>query len=248
MFQQQSKPKLQTSLFPKKSSNFLLYLLLGLSGLTLLLFFLAFGNRVALQNIQRELRLERQQTFVQLPSGESLLVESRPSWYRTDQVVKNVVEQWVRLTYEWDSKLPTQEDYDPGVRFEQNSIPTKVYLASYLLESNGFREAFLRSLPNVLPTNFFRSRIQGIVEVYSISDPRQIAEGKWEVDLVSVLIERYPSGQEKTQKYNRTFVLESRRIPNQVFEDQEETSLLRQKVFELATNGLIITDIKDLQI
>lgn len=248
MFQQKSTQKLQTSLFPEKSSNFLIYLLFGLSGITLLLFFLALANRGSLQSIQQELRQKRQQTFVQLPSGESLLVESRPSWYRTDQVIKNVVEQWVRLTYEWDSKLPTQEDYDPGVRFEQDSIPTKVYLASYLLESNGFREAFLRSITEVLPTAFFTSRIQGIVEIYSISEPRQIAEGKWEVDLVSVLIERSPNGREKTQEYNRTFRLESRRIPQQVFENKEETSLLRKKVFELATNGLIITDIKELRI
>lgn len=232
------------SLIPKDSSSLLVYCFLGLSSVTTLLFFLMLANRAMLANIQFQMRSN--QTFVQLNNGESLLVEKKPNWHRTDEVLRSVVEQWIRMTFEWDSQIPGEKARDPGVEMARNTqIPTKAYLASYLLESGGFRESYLDELVKVIPQSFFQTRIEGVVEIYSMSSPRQIAQGKWEIDVVSVLIEKLPRG-ENMRRFNRTFTLEARYLPQEVFEQKNETSFLRQKVFDLSKNGVIITNIQPL--
>lgn len=255
---------MKTQLIPKSSNKnkSLFYLFLLMVVFSLIMLLLMLGIRSDVNKISREVGKEVK-TFVQFTDGTTDLVESRPSWYRTDAVLRVVVEKWIRFTYEWDNSFndpnadpdpnPTgleRRKTDPGIDIGSNAkIPTRAYVGGFLLE-NDFREAFLEKLVDQVPPNFFNTKglsVEGIVEIYEMSTPRQINQGVWELDVVAVLIEKTPFGETST-RYNRTFTLESRHIPEALFEPNRDPSLLRQRVLELGKLGVMITDIQELDL
>jgi hypothetical protein len=232
-----SKPLSRLKFIPVQNESTLVLVLLGLSislfCALIVLLILTFSNRSL---------ADRGKVYVQMRDGTTDLAQEYDDQYRDSKVIQNTIVAWMQLTFEWDNKIPGTDQTDAGIEVLKEQVPTKAYLAGYLLQ-DGFRQEFLRQLgASVIPHDVFSGNRRSVLRFYSIGIPRQIAMGRWEVDIVATRIE---SGATKTLRevpINRTITVQA--IPQVAPALGENEPLVwRQKVYQLLSNGLIITDI-----
>lgn len=227
---------------PIRDENKLVLTLIGLaSGLFLLIFvmlFLVANNRVL---------ATRGKVYVQLPEeGTTKEAQEFDADHRENGVLQGTVIDFIRLTFEWDNKLPGTDRLDEkGTRISGSSevVPTKAYLASYLLE-DGFRTEFLKELSKLVPKDVYSGGRTAVVRIYSISTPRQISRSRWEVDTVVSRIEKGQGsiGDKREVRFNRTYTLQAI-VPDELVLAEDEPDLFRRQVNELLKNGTMITNI-----
>lgn len=243
------------------TSQYLLPLcFLALTGLMafnlLLLLFVGF-------RVDRLARKDR--TFVQLINGQVLVMSEEDGLYRHPEVIKNTVRQWATLTFDWnglsaesentallarelDSRAQRTQQSESGYEIGRNKkVTTNAYLASYLLQSGekGFRKKGLEIIADITPSGVFSGDITARILISHLSEPRQIAVGKWELDLVSTRILRNKQGEEQEIPFNRTFILEATDLPDPPAAD---ASSIEQRVDRVRAGGLEITKISDLDL
>ena len=220
-----------------KDENKLVLALLGLAIVfgfqCLILLFLVGNNRVL---------ATRGKVYVQQPDGSTQLAREFPEGHRENEVLQKTVITWIKLTFEWDNRIPGSDENDQGIEVEGGKIvPTKAYLASYLLES-GFRTEFLKLLSQIVPPAVFSGTRTSTVLIYNVSTPRQIAQTTWEVDVISTRVERGSKGELREVKFNRTFTLKAI-VPAELALGKDEPLAFRHQVNELLKNGVMITKI-----
>jgi hypothetical protein len=222
---------------PVQNESTLVLVLLGLSTslffALVVLLFISFSNR-SLAN--------RGKVYVQLKDGSTEMAQEFDDQHRDAKVIQNAVVAWMQLTFEWDNKIPGSDKTDAGMEVLKEQVPTKAYLAGYLLQ-DGFRQEFLRQLgASIIPHDVYTGNRRSVLRFYSIGTPRQIAAGRWEVDVVATRIE---SGATKTLRevpINRRITVQAiPYVPPALGED--EPLVWRQKIYQLLSNGLMITDI-----
>lgn len=191
---------------PIKSENSLI-IILGILGMALLVSL--FGNIFQLFN-NRALA-QRESVYVQQADGTTVKASEFDVFHREADVIKQTAVRWMQMTFEWDNLIPGSNAEDPGYEIEgtTRSIPTEVYLASYLMQ-DGFRQEFLRILgEQKIPTGVMLGRDKSVVRFFAISDPRQVGEGLWEVDIVATRIERDRNQETNEVPMNRTITLQA---------------------------------------
>ena len=192
----------------------------------------------------------RGKTYVQMADGTTTVAQEFDVLYRRPEVIKATAVRWMQLSFEWDSSVPGTSTPDPGMgigKQQNNKVPTKVYLGSYLMEP-GFRQQFLHLMATeVIPADVLMSRRKSVLRFYSISDPRQIAQNRWEVDIVATRIERSATQELAEVKLNRTIALQAV-PPVDLALKQDDPEVWRQTVYELTKNGLLITDVRPLNL
>lgn len=189
----------------------------------------------------------RETIYVQTPDGFTIEAQEFDQEYREAEVIQQTVATWMQLTFEWDNSVPGNPDLvDEGFQVAGVTVPTKTYLASYLMEE-GFRTAFLQQLSELIPDDVYSGSRRSVVRFFSVSNPRQIAEGRWEVDVVSSRIERVNNVEDAEIEFNRTITVQAA-PPVDLALGEAEPLAWRQRVYELAQNGLVITDIVPLRI
>ena len=201
--------------------------------LVLLTAWIAFTNRAL---------AVRGKTYVQLDNGSTVLSQEKDENFRSDEVIRETVARWLQLTFEWDNNIPGTNATDQGHKINSTKVTSRAYFASFLLADSsqgGFRNEFLEKLGELTPNGVFEGNVKSIVRIYDISEPRQIAPGEWEVDLVST---RYIQGQEEEIKFNRTFTLQAVE-PASLVLGEEEPSAYRRQIYSLWHSGLMITNI-----
>jgi hypothetical protein len=84
--------------------------------------------------------------------------------------------------------------------------------------------------------------MRSVIVISHLSEPRQIAPGRWELDMVAtrVLIDR-TSGESKQIAFNRTFTVESVEIPRSPL--GSNAPIVEQKIYQMRSAGLQITQI-----
>jgi hypothetical protein len=239
-----TKSKTAKSFRILSTSQYLLPLcFLALTGLMafnlLLLLFVGF-------RVDRLARKDR--TFVQLVNGEVLVISEEDGLYRHPEVIKNTVRQWATLTFDWNGSIAQTQQSKSGYEIGRNRrVTTNAYLASYLLQSGekGFRKKGLEIIADITPSGVFSGDITAKILISHLSEPRQIAVGKWELDLVSTRILRNKQGEEQEIPFNRTFILEATDLPDPPAAD---ASPVEQRVYQVRAGGLEITKISDLDL
>lgn len=234
--------RFQPTLLPE-SKNLLPMCFVGLSifvGLqTLLVLFLS----VKVNNLAT-----RKTTFVQLVDGRAVAIREEAVTYRTPDLVKNVARQWTILTWTWDSKLPGTSKPDVGQKIGSNRLPTTAYLASFLLQGktkssgSSFREESRKAIAELTPAGVFSGNTRSTILISYVSEPRTIAPGRYEVDMVATRNVIDQSGQIEEIPFNRTFTLEAVDIPRSPL--GKDATDVERAVYNVREAGLEITDIK----
>ena len=214
-----------------------------LSGLALALAVSALCNLVLIAN-NRSLAVKKS-VYVQQPDGYTGIAQEFDQTHREAEVIKKTATTWMQMSFEWDSQIPGADYTDKGIKVGKQTVPTKTYLASFLMEP-GFREEFLTLLGrDVLPQTVFSGNHQSVVRFYSVSEPRQVASAKWEVDIVATRVDRSANGEIGEIPLNRTIALKAV-PPIEPSLGEEEPLAWRRKVYSLSTNGLMITEVTPL--
>jgi hypothetical protein len=209
-------------------------LLVGLFAIMVLLF----NNRAL---------AERESTYVQMNDGFTEKIREFNVSHREASTIEQTITTWIQLTFEWDNRIPGSSATDEGFEINEQTIPTKSYLASFVMQE-GFRQQFLTELgAEVVPPDVFTGQRKSIVRIYDISDPRQVGEGVWEIDVVSSRIETVGGREDREVKFNRTFTVEAI-PPIEPALGEQEPSAWRKKVYDLTANGLMITQIEPLDV
>ncbi|KAM3089838.1 hypothetical protein ACKFKG_32105 [Phormidesmis sp. 146-35] len=190
----------------------------------------------------------RKTTFVQLVDGRAVAVREEAVTYRIPDLVKNVARQWTILTWTWDSKLPGTSKPDAGQKIGSNRLPTTAYLASFLLQGktkssgSSFREESRKAIAELTPAGVFNGNTRSTILISYVSEPRTIAPGKYEVDMVATRNVIDQSGQTEEIPFNRTFTLEAVDIPRSPL--GKDATDIERAVYNVREAGLEITDIK----
>lgn len=228
---------------PIKSENSLI-ILMGILGMGLLVslfanLFLLFNNRALAQ---------RESIYVQQTDGTTVKADEFDVNYREADVIKNTAVRWMQMSFEWDNQIPGSNAEDPGYAIEgtTQSVPTEVYLASYLMDT-GFRQEFLSLMgQDLISPGVLQGSDKSSVRFFAVSDPRQVGEGLWEVDIVATRIERDRRQETAEVPMNRTITLKAIPPIEPLFDDLEPQAW-RQKMYDLLSNGLIITKVEPLE-
>lgn len=193
---------------------------------------------------------KRQSIYVQQIDGTTREAREEDRYYRSDEVIRQTLTTWLYLTWEWDTSLPQTKQKDNGIEIgkpsERLRVPTKTYLASYLMEE-GFRQEFLKKIATVIPNSVYQNQINHTTSnliIYHLGVPKRINKTTYSVNTIFTRVD-LENGREKTQtKSSKTFIFQTIE-PHQLALKESETNAFRKRLNELLQNGLIISDIKN---
>lgn len=228
----------QTNLLTVESKNLLALLQMGILG-TQLLLLLGLLFLAAKQNVLAN----RRPTMAQLVNGETVYISEQDRNFRYPQVLRKVVSDWTTLTFNWEGTLAGTDQRDEGVLIKaaKKKVPLNTWFASVMLEPT-FAEASLKELANLVPSTVFTGKTRAVTVINYLSEPRQLAPSKWQVDLVAtrMVLDRQTGASERLP-FNRTFTLQAVEIPRSPL--GENAPLVERKIYDLRAAGVQITDI-----
>ncbi|MDJ0570871.1 MAG: hypothetical protein QNJ53_17750 [Pleurocapsa sp. MO_192.B19] len=190
---------------------------------------------------------QKQRIYVEQPNGLIEAASEQDADYRSNEVIKQTLSNWLYLTWEWDGRISGSEELDRGVNLKNEpnnvKVPSKVYAASYLIE-DGFRQEFLKGMSQLVPKSVYQGDLTSNLNIYDISDPVRNKD-KYEVQVVATRIDISTSGEEAQTKFNKIFVFETIE-PYRLVLGESEPSAFRKQLNQLMKNGLIITEIRNI--
>lgn len=196
-------------------------------------------------------------SLVQMIDGQAIQVAPMAHLDRTPETIRRFVSDTMTLMFNWSGTLPpeTVEEArlpkkDPGVPVKtakgETKVATATWQASFAL-SETFRSDFVQKVAEMMPADVFGdSSTQVLLVVRRVSDPEEVEEGKWKVDLVSNLIV-FNRGDRmgKAIAFNKEIFLMAVDPPAQPL--GENASPLEQVAYRVRQAGLEIYAIRDLQ-
>lgn len=191
-------------------------------------------------------------SLIQLNEGRSVLVEPVDSDYRTPEVVESFVEESISQLFTWNAAAEeggSRRLADKGVEVGSGQrIPTRTWRASFAISNEfGFRETFLEEMAtSFIPRGVMTGDAQSALLIDSLTEPRAIKPGVWEVNMVSFLVifdGQNPQG--KATEFNKTIVVQA--VEPALDPLPAETSPIQKAVYETRSKGLIITEIYELE-
>ena len=220
----------------------LVWAALGLGTISTLMGFFTFATVIAVAR-------KDVPSLVQLESGQTVLVGAADSRYRTDEVITSFVQEAFTQMFTWNVVSKDGESRrvtDPGISVGSGGrIPTRTWQASFSI-SQDFRESFLIEMANsFIPKGVFTGEAQSTLLVESLTEPREVKEGEWAVDMVAFLVifdGRNPQG--KATSFNKTVVIKA--VEPSLDPIPEETSAIQKAVYATTSKGLVITEIYEL--
>jgi len=226
----------------KDTNKIVLTLILLTAGLLISLF----GNLALITNNSK--LAARDKIFVEQEDGTTQTAVEKDALFRSDEVIKETIINWLYLTWEWDSRIGENDRRDRGITIEKRGVkyvvPTRVYTASYLIEDS-FRYEFLKAISKIIPKEVYDGRLTSNLIIYHIGDPIRNKD-KYEVEVIATRfdISETGGGEKKQAKFNK--ILELRAIePYKNVLGDEEPSAFRRHLNELLKNGLIVSSIRN---
>ena len=184
----------------------------------------------------------REKIFV-TRQGEIEIAQEKDPHFRSDKLIEETVSNWLHLTYEWDSSVPGSLAKDPGVQLIGNDnryfrIPTKSYIASYLLEV-GFRKQYLERLSKSIPSTFYSGKIESNLKIYFVGNTERIDNNLYKVDVIFTRTDLEGTVELQETEVSQTIYLQATK-PYRLVLENEDPSVFRKQLNYLLKNGLII--------
>lgn len=151
-----------------KKRNFFPVFAVVTFGLNLIGFLLLIFHWSMLQQITEK----PPQNLVQLVDGRTITVGTQPKIQRHPEVIRRMVGETMTLMFTWSQKQPTQVIWDNTSALFSNSLKQKV--ASDIFQ--------------ILPMNNIKTPLNNTESVFiiqKISQPEQIADGKWKLEILA---------------------------------------------------------------
>ena len=226
----------------KETNKVVLCLLL----LTLIIGLLGICNLILLANNNK--LASKRTVFVQEPDGSTQLAQEKDENYRADEVVRSTVANWLPLMWEWDNRIAGSDTVDRGLQIGSGGnlrVPTKVYMASFLL-SPEFRWEHLKKIATEIPQEVYKGSVRSVFEIHYLGKPIR-KENTYEIIVMGIRTDIAERGQLKREsRYSKTIVLKPVEPYRTVLKDSEP-SAFRKQLAELLKNGLMVTSIRDLK-
>lgn len=202
----------------------------------------------------------KQIALVQLSNGDTIFAASVNQNQRSHEVIKKFVSDTFIKMFNWNGLVQTFNDkgepitkQDTGVEVgkldtkSHSRVTSKAYESAFALSENqGFRAAFLRKLASITPLAIFNGNAQVSLIPRFVSEPRQIKDGKWEIDFVGTLVTftREDNAGDGIS-FNKTITVEAVSTPQEI---PSGTSEIAKKIYQARQSGLEITQIVDLDL
>ena len=189
-------------------------------------------------------------TLVQLQGGQSALVEPADSRFRSNALIKSFAEESMSQLFTWNTVSQNNDGSrslsDKGVSVgDGRKVPTRTWQASFSL-ANDFRETFMQEMAtSFIPAGVLTGDAQSALLVESLTEPRPLGNGLWELDMVAFIVifdGRNPQG--KATPFNKTLVV--RAVEPSIDPLPEETTPIQKAVYQTRAKGLEIYEIYEL--
>ena len=189
-------------------------------------------------------------TLVQLQNGQSALVEPANSQFRSNALIKSFAEESMSQLFTWNTVSKSSDGSrrlsDKGVSVgDGKKVPTRTWQASFSL-SNDFRETFMQEMAkSFIPAGVLTGEAQSALLVESLTEPRPVGNGLWELDMVAFIVifdGRNPQG--KATSFNKTLVIKA--VEPSIDPLPEETTPIQKAVYQTRAKGLEIYEIYEL--
>jgi hypothetical protein len=214
-------------------AQYFLYLVVFTSINTLL----ATCNAISLQNVAT-----RRQTQVQLINGEVIMTTERDANFRSPEVMKSFLRQWIVMAWNWDVRIDPKTN-DPGIKIASGRIPTPSWYATTLLRQ-GLDDAVGKEMVKAIPSGVLDGSVTSATVINSMSHPRPVpgVNGQWDIDVVATRYVSRRGGTRERVALNKTYRLAATDWPPpNIGRLSEEVRML---LYGLRTPGLQIIDIK----
>lgn len=184
----------------------------------------------------------REKIFV-TRKGKIEIAQEKDPHFREDKLIEQTVSNWLYLTHEWDSSVSGSLAKDPGMQFvgENNryfKVPTKTYVASYLLEI-GFRKQFLEKISKSIPSSFYHGKVESNLNIYFIGNTERLDDNLYKVDAIFTRTDLKEGIEIQETKVSQTIYLQATRPYSLMLKDKDP-SIFRKQLNQLLKNGLII--------
>jgi hypothetical protein len=231
------------------SSDILPLFVLGTLALQGLLLALALINAARIHTLAQK----PVPSLVQLADGHSIRTEAVDPNQRTPEVIRQFVKTALGLMFTWNAQPSSTASAtgnppapDRGVPIDHGRVATTSWQASFAL-SEDFRTAFLAQVAAMTPADVFSGSAQSVFTIETLSDPRPLEAGAWQVDMVANLLIFDPTHPEGFAiPLNKSLFVQA--VEPATDPLPEDSTPLQKAVYRLRENGLEITEIRDLDI
>lgn len=187
-------------------------------------------------------------TLVQTVHGESILTESIGHLDRTPETIRLFTHQTLTMMFTWN---PVQQDAaggqvitDRGVEVGQARATTRSWQASFALAED-FRATFLEEVGRMTPDEVFTGNAQSVFNIESLSEPKRLGAGQWEVEVVAnLIIFNQQNSQGVSIPFNKKIYLQAVEPPSDPLE--EDATKIQQAVYRVRSSGLQVVQITEL--
>ncbi|MGD1944278.1 MAG: hypothetical protein ACFB0G_23520 [Leptolyngbyaceae cyanobacterium] len=213
----------------------------GMSGLSLL-------GILILGTVTARLANRPVPTLVQTVDGESILTESMDHLDRTPETIRRFTADTLTMMFTWN---PVQQDAsggqvvtDQGVEVGKSRATTRSWQASFALAED-FRPTFLAEVGEMTPSDVFAGTAQSVLNIESLSEPKRLAAGQWEIEVVANLIifhSQHPQG--LAIPFNKKILLKAVEPPSDPLGD--EATGIQRAVYQVRSSGLQIVQMTEI--
>lgn len=187
-------------------------------------------------------------TLVQTVNGESILTESMDHLGRTPETLRRFTQQALTMMFTWN---PVQQDAasgrvitDQGVEVTGGRATTKSWQASFAF-SEDFRASFLGEVAAMTPPEVFQGNAQSVFNIESLSEPRRLAAGQWEIEVVAnLIIFNQQNAQGVAIPFNKKIHLRAVEPPSDPLE--KDATSIQQAIYRIRASGLQFVQMTEL--
>ena len=188
---------------------------------------------------------KKEKIYVEQLDGQTRVAQEQDYDYRSDEVLRETVSNWLYLNWEWDSRIPHSDELDPGFRMPDGSkVPSRVYAASYLLDE-GFRPEFLNRMSELIPNAVYSGNLTSNLKIYHLGKPIRLEKkDEYQILVVASRTDISSSGEQAQTKFNKLLTLKTIE-PYRLILGEEEPSAFRKQLNQLLQSGLVIKSINN---
>lgn len=192
-------------------------------------------------------------SVVQLQDGKSILAETVDPNERSLESIRDFVRSFFSLMFTWNTELVALSDvpevHQGGISLDSGKKVTAASLEASFILAEDFRKSFLEAISLLTPQEIFSGDVssQSVLVFRDVSEPTVIEGGYWSVDIVSDLIVFSKENPEGTfvPLNKKVFIKANPPTKNLL---PESTTELQKSVYRVMQSGLIIVEIRDLEI